>query len=112
MACSVQHLASSDGPKTLAFLFTNEIKKKYFKLKNKMEIDDHESQTSTEIAATWNSGHEELLASIADRANCSRWLHSKCQNIYSEMECSVEYTKYSCVHCGWISNYWHAWSYQ
>lgn len=47
-----------------------------------MEIDDHESQTSTEIAATWNSGHEELLASIADRANCSRWLHSKCQNIY------------------------------
>lgn len=51
---------------------------------DKDDKDDDESQTSTEIAASWNTGHEELLASIADRANCSRWMHSKCQNIFEK----------------------------
>ncbi len=47
-------------------------------------MDENASETSTEIAASWNSGHEELLASIADRANCSRWMHSKCQSIFEK----------------------------
>ena len=41
--------------------------------------------TSSEIAATWNSAHENLLASIADRSNCSRWLHSKSQDLYDRI---------------------------
>jgi len=36
-------------------------------------------ETSTQIAASWNTAQETLLASIADRSNCLRWLHSKCQ---------------------------------
>lgn len=43
-------------------------------------LEDSESQTSTEIAATWNTAHENLLAAIGDRANCYRWMHSKCQH--------------------------------
>ena len=43
---------------------------------------DECSQTSTEIASTWNSAHENLLASIADRANCYRWLHNECHGKY------------------------------
>jgi len=43
----------------------------------KMEEDN--SETSSEIASTWNSSHEDLLCSIADRSNCYRWLHNKCQ---------------------------------
>jgi len=42
-------------------------------------LEESQSQTSTEIAATWNTAHENLLASIADRCNCYRWMHSKCQ---------------------------------
>jgi len=42
-------------------------------------LEEDNSETSTEIASTWNSSHETLLASIADRSNCSRWLHNKCQ---------------------------------
>jgi len=37
------------------------------------------SETSSEIASSWNTGHEDLLASIADRSNCYRWLHEKSQ---------------------------------
>lgn len=48
------------------------------------KMEENDSETSSEIAATWNSGHEELLASIADRANCSRWMHSKCQSIFEK----------------------------
>jgi hypothetical protein len=43
----------------------------------KMEEDN--SETSSEIASTWNSSHEDLLCAIADRSNCYRWLHNKCQ---------------------------------
>ena len=46
---------------------------------------DDESQTSSEIAVTWNSPQEILLASIADRANCSRWMHSRCQTIFDNL---------------------------
>ena len=42
------------------------------------------SETSTEIAGTWSSSHEGLLAGIADRANCYRWMHNRCQTIYEK----------------------------
>lgn len=54
-------------------------------------MDDHmqkleeDSQTSTEIAATWNTSQEDLLVSIADRSNCFRWLHSKTQEIFETL---------------------------
>jgi len=41
------------------------------------------SETSSEIASTWNTGQEELLAAIGDRSNCMRWMHSKCQDTYA-----------------------------
>jgi len=41
------------------------------------------SETPTEIANTWNSGQEELLAAIGDRSNCLRWMHSKCQDTFA-----------------------------
>lgn len=44
-----------------------------------MKALEEGSETSTQIASSWNSGHEELLASIADRANGSSWMHTKCQ---------------------------------
>jgi hypothetical protein len=44
--------------------------------------EDEESQTSTQIAHTWNSSHEILLSAIAERSNCNRWLHNKCQRNY------------------------------
>jgi len=37
------------------------------------------SDTSSEIANTWNSSHEILLASIGDKANCMRWMHTQSQ---------------------------------
>ena len=46
----------------------------------KSKLDDEVSLTSTAIANTWNSAHEELLAGIADRANCMRWMHNACNN--------------------------------
>jgi hypothetical protein len=45
-------------------------------------LDEEESQTSTQIANTWNSSHEVLLSAIAERSNCNRWLHNKCQRKY------------------------------
>lgn len=45
----------------------------------KLEKLEETSETSSEIASSWNSCHETLLASIADRANCYRWLHEKSQ---------------------------------
>lgn len=48
-------------------------------------LEDQASQTSTEIAASWNTAQEALLAGIADRANCSRWLHGKCQGAYERI---------------------------
>jgi hypothetical protein len=45
---------------------------------------DASSETSTEIAASWNSAQEDLLAAIADRANCCRWLHARCQIFFDK----------------------------
>lgn len=44
--------------------------------------DDAESETSTEIAESWNTAQEDLLCAIADRSNCYRWMHAKCQTVY------------------------------
>ena len=35
------------------------------------KVDDAESETSTEIAASWNSAQEDLMSAIADRSNPS-----------------------------------------
>jgi hypothetical protein len=49
-------------------------------------LEEYEdSMTSSEVAATWNSAHENLLAAIADRSNCSRWMHSKSQDLYDRI---------------------------
>ena len=40
------------------------------------------SQSSSDIANTWNSSHETLLASIGDKANCMRWMHTQSQIYY------------------------------
>lgn len=47
---------------------------------NLQRLEDEQSETSTEVAGSWNSSHESLLISIADRCNCMRWMHSRCQN--------------------------------
>ena len=41
------------------------------------EKDDTRSETSTEIANTWNTAQEELLKAISERSNCMRWLHTE-----------------------------------
>lgn len=46
-------------------------------------LEEH-SDSPSEVASTWNSSHEALLASIADRANCYRWLHNHCQLTYEK----------------------------
>lgn len=48
------------------------------------DSEDHQSETSTEIASSWNSSHEKLLVTIADRSNCYRWLHNRCQIVYEK----------------------------
>jgi hypothetical protein len=45
----------------------------------KLEKLEDTSESSSEIASSWNSSHEDLLASIGDRCNCYRWLHERCQ---------------------------------
>jgi len=50
---------------------------------NLAKLDDSDSATSSEIAATWNSSQENLLASIGDRSNCLRWMHTHCQTYFS-----------------------------
>lgn len=40
------------------------------------------SETSSEIANSWNTSHEKLLAAIGDKSNCMRWMHSKSQLYY------------------------------
>jgi hypothetical protein len=42
------------------------------------EKDDIQSETSTEIANTWNTAQETLLKGISERSNCMRWLHTQC----------------------------------
>jgi len=49
-----------------------------------MDPEYQTSETSSEIAATWNRGQENLLAAIADRANCNRWMHSKCHILFDK----------------------------
>lgn len=41
------------------------------------------SESSSDIANTWNTAHETLLASIGDKANCMRWMHTQSQ-VYFE----------------------------
>jgi len=48
------------------------------------KLEEEESLSSSAIALTWNSSHEELLASIADRANCLRWMHNKCMTLFEQ----------------------------
>lgn len=45
----------------------------------KLDKLEDTSESSSEIASSWNSSHEALLASIGDRCNCYRWLHERCQ---------------------------------
>ena len=40
------------------------------------------SESSSDIANSWNSSHETLLASIGDKANCMRWMHTQSQIYY------------------------------
>ncbi len=47
------------------------------------KLDEENSQTSSEIAHTWATGQETLLAAIADRANGMRWMHDKMYKYYS-----------------------------
>jgi hypothetical protein len=48
-------------------------------MEDKLNTLEQTWETPSEVADTWNSGHENLLAAIADRCNGCRWLHSKCQ---------------------------------
>lgn len=45
-------------------------------------LEEELSETSSEIAQTWNTAQEELLASIADRSLGMSWMHSKSQRWY------------------------------
>lgn len=47
------------------------------------KMDEENSQTSTEVAASWNTAQEVLLAAIADRANGMRWMHGMSQRVYT-----------------------------
>ena len=49
------------------------------------EKDDTRSETSTEIANTWNTAQEELLKAISERSNCMRWLHTQCNYHFDSM---------------------------
>jgi len=53
-------------------------------MEDKLEKLEEISDTPSEVASTWNTSHETLLAAIADRANCSRWLHNRCQVVYDQ----------------------------
>lgn len=49
-------------------------------MEEKLEnLDDANSETSAEIAQTWNSSHEDMLATIADRSLGLSWMHARCQ---------------------------------
>jgi hypothetical protein len=49
-------------------------------MEEKLNNLEQTSETPSEIADTWSTGHENLFASIGDRCNGNRWLHSKCQS--------------------------------
>lgn len=44
-------------------------------------VDD---KSPSEIIQSWNSGEEDLLAGIADRCNCMRWMHEKSEIRYEK----------------------------
>lgn len=44
--------------------------------------EDEESISSSEIASSWTDAQEHLLAGLADKANCLRWMHSECYSMY------------------------------
>lgn len=52
---------------------------------DKLKDLEESSLDSIEVAQTWNSGHEELLASIADRCMGLSWMHTRCQRWYEHM---------------------------
>lgn len=47
-------------------------------MESPQEKDETQSETSTEIANTWNTAQEALLKAISERSNCMRWLHTQC----------------------------------
>jgi hypothetical protein len=49
------------------------------------EKDDTRSETSTEIANSWNDAQEGLLKAISERSNCMRWLHTQCNYHFDSM---------------------------
>jgi hypothetical protein len=49
------------------------------------EREDTRSETSTEIATTWNEAQEGLLKAISERSNCMRWLHTQCNYHFDTM---------------------------
>jgi hypothetical protein len=51
---------------------------------DKLDKLEDTSETSSEIASSWNTGHELLLASIGDRSNCYRWLHERSQYSFEQ----------------------------
>lgn len=49
------------------------------------KAEEDASETSTEIASTWNTSHEKLLASTGDRANGMRWMHNESHIYYEKL---------------------------
>lgn len=49
---------------------------------SKLEEED-DALSSSYLASTWNTSQETLLAGIAERANCMRWLHGRCHGRYT-----------------------------
>jgi len=47
-----------------------------------VEGNDVTSVNTAEIILSWNSGEEDLLKGIAERANCMRWMHEKSESRY------------------------------
>lgn len=47
--------------------------------------NDDNSETSSQVANTWNSAQEELLKAISERSNCMRWLHTQCSYHFDTM---------------------------
>jgi len=46
---------------------------------DKLKKLEDTSETSSQIASSWNTAHETLLAAIGDKCNCMRWMHSQSQ---------------------------------
>jgi len=46
------------------------------------ETQLEETENTTDIILSWNSGEEDLLKGIAERSNCMRWMHERCESRY------------------------------